>query len=119
MLPTFYSWSIEHIKRVFEAKSERDCLQALDDTFSQRLEFTFNGSPLPRIGLQKIVLAMLQTSGFCLNVDWLNAVEVPRDGSNRVSSYPCDPQTLPGSHLCFSALSRRTGCLEATTLSGT
>ncbi|RDX57076.1 hypothetical protein K466DRAFT_484322 [Polyporus arcularius HHB13444] len=83
MLSTFYSWSIEHIKNVFEAKSERDCLQALEDTFSQRLEFTFNGSPLPRVGLQKIVLGMLQTSGFCLNVDWLNAVEVPRDGSNR------------------------------------
>ncbi|KAH9902750.1 hypothetical protein C8Q73DRAFT_635136 [Cubamyces lactineus] len=83
MLPTFYAWSTEHIRRVFEAKSEHDCLKALDDTFSQRLEFTFNGSPLPRAGLQKIVLAMLQTSGFCLNVDWLNAVEVPRDGSNR------------------------------------
>ncbi|KAI0663913.1 hypothetical protein C8Q70DRAFT_386850 [Cubamyces menziesii] len=83
MLPTFYAWSTEHIRRVFEAKSENDCLKALDDTFSQRLEFTFNGSPLPREGLQKIVLAMLQASGFCLNVDWLNAVEVPRDGSNR------------------------------------
>ncbi|KAI9061074.1 hypothetical protein PYCCODRAFT_1427917 [Trametes coccinea BRFM310] len=83
MLPGFYAWSIEHIKKVFEAKSERECLQALEETFSQRLEFTFNGSPLPRVGLQKIVLAMLQTSGFCLNVDWLNAVEVPRDSSNR------------------------------------
>ncbi|OJT02254.1 hypothetical protein TRAPUB_7235 [Trametes pubescens] len=88
MLPTFYAWSIEHIKNVFEAKCERDALQALEDTFSHRLEFTFNGSPLPRVGLQKIVLAMLQTSGFCLNVDWLNAVEVPRDGSNRVSAPP-------------------------------
>ncbi|KAM5537151.1 hypothetical protein V8D89_009084 [Ganoderma adspersum] len=83
MLSTFYSWSIEHIKRVFEAKCESDCLQALDETFSQHLEFTFNGSPLTRGGLQKIVLAMLQSSGFCLNVDWRNAVEVPRDGSNR------------------------------------
>ena len=90
MLPTFYAWSTEHIRRVFEAKSENDCLKALDDTFSQRLEFTFNGSPLPREGLQKIVLAMLQASGFCLNVDWLNAVEVPRDGSNRVSALPCE-----------------------------
>ena len=86
MLSTFYSWSIEHIKSVFEAKCESDCLQALDETFSQHLEFTFNGSPLTRGGLQKIVLAMLQSSGFCLNVDWQNAVEVPRDGSNRVSS---------------------------------
>ncbi|OBZ72161.1 hypothetical protein A0H81_07631 [Grifola frondosa] len=83
MLSTFYAWSIEHIKRVFEAKTERDCLEALDDTFSQKLEFTFNGSPLPRMGLQKIVLAMLEGSGFCLNVDWQNAVEVPNDGYNR------------------------------------
>lgn len=86
MLPTFYSWSIEHIKSVFEAKSERDCLRALDETFSQRLEFTFNGAPLPRVGLQKIVLGMVQASGFGLNVDWLNAVEVPRDSANRVSA---------------------------------
>ncbi|KAI8980075.1 hypothetical protein BD414DRAFT_109261 [Trametes punicea] len=83
MLTSFYTWSCEHIKKVFEAKSERDCLQALEETFSERLEFTFNGSPLPRVGLQKIVLAMLQTSGFRLNVDWLNAVEVPQDDSNR------------------------------------
>ena len=87
MLPTFYSWSTEHIKRVFEAKSERDCLQALDDTFSQRLEFTFNGAPLPRVGLQKIVLGMLAQSGFGLDVDWRNAVEVPRDSANRVRSF--------------------------------
>ena len=85
MLPTFYSWSIEHIKSVFEAKSENDCLRALDNTFSDRLEFTFNGSPLPRVGLQKLVLSMVQSSNFCLNVDWLNAVEVPRDSANRVS----------------------------------
>ena len=55
MLSTFYAWSIEHIKRVFEAKSERDCLEALDATFSERLEFTFNGSPLPRVGLEQHV----------------------------------------------------------------
>ncbi|KAH9945017.1 uncharacterized protein BXZ73DRAFT_73246 [Epithele typhae] len=83
MLPTFSSWSMEHIKRVFEAKSELDCLHALDDTFSQRLEFTFNGAPLPRVGLQKLVLGMVQTAGFDLHVDWKNAVEVPRDGANR------------------------------------
>ena len=97
MLPTFYSWSIEHIKSVFEAKSERDCLRALDETFSQRLEFTFNGAPLPRVGLQKIVLGMVQASGFGLNVDWLNAVEVPRDSANRVSAlqWACDITAPP------------------------
>ena len=87
MLPTFYSWSIEHIKRVFEGKSEQACIQAIDDTFSERLEFTFNGSPLPRAALQKIVLSMAQQSDFNLTVEWLNAVEVPRDPANRVSLF--------------------------------
>ena len=96
MLPSFYSWSIEHIKRVFEGKSEQACIQAIDDTFSERLEFTFNGSPLPRVGLQKLVLSMVQSSNFCLNVDWLNAVEVPRDSANRVSAqWACDITALP------------------------
>ena len=87
MLPTIYEWSVEHIKNVFEAKSEDECIKALDDTFSQRLEFTFNGAPLPRVGLQKIVLGMLAQSGFGLDVGWRNAVEVPRDSANRVRSF--------------------------------
>lgn len=98
MLSTFYSWSIEHIKRVFEAKSENECLQALDETFSERLDFTFNGSQVRRIELQEIVLAMLQSSGFCLIVDWLHAVEVSRDDSNRVSS--CEWHTSRISEQC-------------------
>ena len=85
MLCTFRTWSIEHIKSVFEAKSERDCLQALNETFSEKLDFTFNGSQVPRVELRETVLEMLESSGFCLNVDWLNVVEVSMDGSNRVS----------------------------------
>ena len=87
MLSTLYSWSFEHTKRIFEAKSEHECLQALNETFSARLDFTFNGSQLCRVELQETVLAMLQSSGFCLNVDWLHAVEVSRDDYNRVSPH--------------------------------
>ncbi|EMD33958.1 hypothetical protein CERSUDRAFT_125705 [Gelatoporia subvermispora B] len=83
MLTSFYAWSVEHIKSVFEAKSEIDCLRALDETFSQRVEFTFNGTQLSRYSLQQVVLSMVQGSGFRLAVDWQNAVEVPKDPSNR------------------------------------
>ncbi|OCH93063.1 hypothetical protein OBBRIDRAFT_790656 [Obba rivulosa] len=83
MLSSFYAWSIEHIKGVFEAKSEIDCLRALDETFSQRVEFTFNGTSLSRYSLEQVILAMVRGSGFRLTVDWQNAVEVPRDSSNR------------------------------------
>ncbi|KZT01372.1 uncharacterized protein LAESUDRAFT_707458 [Laetiporus sulphureus 93-53] len=86
MLPTCYAWSKEHIKRVFEAKSAADCLRALDDTFSQKIELTLNGKPLPRSHLQTAILAMVESSGFRLTVEWLNAVEVPHDDSYRSGS---------------------------------
>ncbi|KAH9950009.1 hypothetical protein B0H21DRAFT_777039 [Amylocystis lapponica] len=73
----------EHIKRVFEAKTESECRRALDDTFSQRMEFTMNGTSLPRAGLLRTVLSMVENSGFRLTVEWQNAVEVPLDSSNR------------------------------------
>ncbi|CCL99313.1 uncharacterized protein FIBRA_01329 [Fibroporia radiculosa] len=83
MLSTFYTWSREHIQRVFEAKSSEDCRQALDDTFSQRIDLTLNGTTLPRTHLQKAIMAMVEDSGFRLAVEWHNAVEVPRDDCNR------------------------------------
>ncbi|KAL6301338.1 hypothetical protein BKA93DRAFT_738820 [Sparassis latifolia] len=83
MLSTIYAWSLDHIKRVFEAKTTLECLRALDETFSQHIEFTMNGMQLPRIGLQRTVLAMVEASGYRLAVDWQNAVEVPKDPSNR------------------------------------
>jgi len=80
---TIYDWSVEHIREVFEAKSEDECLRAIDDTFSQAIEATINGKALPRPELQKFILSMLKISGFRLGVQWQNAVEVPRDPSNR------------------------------------
>ena len=85
MYSSIYSWSIDHIKSVFEAKSEDDCLRAIDATFSHAIEVTVNGKSLSRMELQRFVLGMLGSSGYRLSVQWQNAVEVPRDESNRVS----------------------------------
>lgn len=84
MVSTIYEWSISHIKTVFEAKTEDACLRAIDDTFSHGIEATVNGKPLSRMELQRFVLSMVKLSGYRLNVQWQNAVEVPRDSSNRV-----------------------------------
>lgn len=113
MLSTFYAWSVEHIQRVFEAKTSAECLRAVDDTFSQKIELTLNGNSLPRIHLQRAILAMVESSGFQLTVHWQNAVEVPQDELNRVSS------VSPARDVILTAvLFRRTGCLEDTILSG-
>ena len=90
MLPTLYEWSISHIGSVFEAKSEDECLRAIDNTFSRGIEFIANGKQLNRTELQRFILSMVASSGFRLKVQWQNALEVPRDESNRVSGVlPC------------------------------
>lgn len=86
MFSSIYSWSIDHIKNVFEAKTEEDCIRAIDDTFSHAIEVTVNGKHLSRMELQRFVLSMVGSSGYRLNVQWQNAVEVPLDDSNRVSN---------------------------------
>lgn len=87
MLPTIYEWSVEHIRNVFEAKTEEECAKAIDDTFSQHIDFSTNGKQLNRSDLHRFVLSMVVSSGFRLKVQWQNALEVPRDDTNRVS-YP-------------------------------
>ncbi|PCH42043.1 hypothetical protein WOLCODRAFT_72813 [Wolfiporia cocos MD-104 SS10] len=86
MHSTFYTWSREHIQRVFEAKNEADCLRALNDTFSQKIELSLNGTSLPRTHLQTAIMAMVAGSGFRLSVEWQHANEVPRDPSNSPAS---------------------------------
>lgn len=86
MFPTIYEWSVAHIRDVFEAKSEDACRRALAETFAHDIEFTTNGRALAPHDLQRFVLAMVAGSGFRLQVHWQNALEVPRDESNRVSA---------------------------------
>ncbi|KIP11076.1 hypothetical protein PHLGIDRAFT_174473 [Phlebiopsis gigantea 11061_1 CR5-6] len=83
MFPTIYEWSVAHIRAVFEAKSEDACRRALAETFAPDVEFTTNGRALAPPDLQRFVLAMVVGSGFRLQVHWQNALEVPRDESNR------------------------------------
>ncbi|PSS36764.1 hypothetical protein PHLCEN_2v1395 [Hermanssonia centrifuga] len=83
MLPTLYDWSVEHIKNVFEAKSEDECLRAIHATFSQNIDFSTNGKQLCQLDLQRFILSMVSGSGFRLKVQWQNALEVPRDDTNR------------------------------------
>ena len=100
ILPTFYAWSKEHIRRVFEAKTPADCLQALNDTFSQDVELTLNGSPIPRTYLESAIMGMVEASEFRLSVEWLNAVEVPRDEFHRV----CTPVLQSQQHINLTAM---------------
>lgn len=86
MLPTIYQWSVEHIRRVFEAKSEDECRRAIHDTFSHDIDFITNGKQLTNLDLQRFILSMVAGSGYRLQVQWQNALEVPRDESNRVSA---------------------------------
>ncbi|KAI0342737.1 hypothetical protein BDW22DRAFT_1407307 [Trametopsis cervina] len=83
MLATLYEWSRQHVTDVFEAKSEDECEMAIDKTFSHDMEFIINGQQLSRAELRKFVLTMLVNSGFRLKLQWQDAVEVPRDPSNR------------------------------------
>lgn len=118
MLPTLYDWSVEHIRRVFEAKSEDECLRALDDTFARDGDFASNGRTLGRRDLQRFVLAMVSASGFRLKVQWMNALEVPTDDSNRVR--PCLPHpTLFPLFPPLTSKTHRTACSADTTSSTT
>lgn len=115
MHSTFYAWSQEHIKRVFEAKSARDCLRALDDTFSQTIDLSLNGQSLPRTHLQTAIMAMVESSGFRLSVEWFSGSECARDMSNRVRSHLAPKWEMRSDVV----LAHRTGPLKGTMSSAT
>lgn len=79
-------WSIQHIRDVFEARSDEQSLRAITATFSDNVSATVNGAPLSREGINQLVLAMRRGSAGGLRVQWQQAVEVPRNpATNRVS----------------------------------
>uniref|UniRef100_A0A0W0EUY7 Uncharacterized protein n=1 Tax=Moniliophthora roreri TaxID=221103 RepID=A0A0W0EUY7_MONRR len=86
-------WSIVHVRNIFEASSDEEALRAIMETFSPTVSATLNGSPLPREGIDKLVLAMRQGGrsdgvGNGLKVHWKHTVEVPINGStNRDGSF--------------------------------
>ena len=67
MLSTIYEWSVQHIKNVFEAKSEDECLRAMNETFAQDIDFTSNGKQLGHSELKRFVLGMVSSSAALLS----------------------------------------------------
>lgn len=84
MFSSFEDWSVEHIRSVFEAKSEDECRSAIENTFTSDIEFVANGAKLNLPQLTQFVLTMVTTSDFKLKVVWQSALETPRDALNRV-----------------------------------
>ncbi|KAK1222881.1 hypothetical protein PQX77_014303 [Marasmius sp. AFHP31] len=83
-------WSIAHIRRIFEAPNDSEAVRAISETFSPTVSATLNGSPIPREGIDKLVLTMRQGSigGNGLKVEWKHTVESPMDPStNRDGSF--------------------------------
>lgn len=69
---------------IFEAVTEEDALKAIAETFSDNVQATLNGLPLPRPIIDKAVLAMRPSPNGGLKVVWKEKTEAPKDCSNRV-----------------------------------
>ncbi|KAL0579294.1 hypothetical protein V5O48_002692 [Marasmius crinis-equi] len=96
-LSSLTEWSITHIRNIFEARTDAEALEAISETFSPTLSATLNGSPIPREGIDKLVLTMRQGSigGNGLKVQWKHTVESPQDPTtNRVSTLAYSPSPL-------------------------
>jgi hypothetical protein len=89
-LSSLSEWSVQHIRDIFEARTDEQSLRSIDATFSDSVNASINGGMLSREGINQLVLAMRKGSTGELKVHWQQAVEVPRDPStNRVGiPYP-------------------------------
>lgn len=98
-LSSLTNWSMQHIRDIFEAGSDDQCLKAVVDTFSENVVATINGSPITREDIKQLVLSMRKGSQG-LRVQWQQAVEVPKDpATNRVELL--FPQVYTSSHVCY------------------
>lgn len=89
MFLSLENWTVEHICSVFEARSEDDCRDAIENTFAHDIEFFMNGTKYGLPQLAQFVLAMVTTSDFKLKVEWKLALGIPQDELNQV----CNTQT--------------------------
>jgi hypothetical protein len=78
------AWSHEHIGAIFEAPTNSAALEAISSTFAPTVQATLNGQPLPREGIDQLVLKIREGAGRGLKVQWLAGVEAPSDGTHRV-----------------------------------
>jgi len=87
-LSSLSEWSVQHIRDIFEARTDEQSLRSIDATFSDSVNASINGGMLSREGINQLVLAMRKGSTGELKVHWQQAVEVPRDPStNRDGSF--------------------------------
>ena len=90
-------WSQQHIRAIFEAETDEGAVRAIQSTFADKVSASVNGAPLPREGIDALVLAMRNVCGGPVNangtngtstslqVQWKYGVDVPRDPfTNRV-----------------------------------
>ena len=86
-LSSLTDWSVQHIQDIFESISDEAALRAVENTFSDDLIATVNGTRINKQGIKQHVVALRQSSSRCgLNVYWQHAVEASRDPTtNRVS----------------------------------
>lgn len=78
-------WSYRHIRDVFEAPTLEESLHAISNTFAPNVEAYLNGSRLGYEGIIQLVTAMRGGSKKGLQVHWKQAMDVPRESTNRVS----------------------------------
>jgi len=86
-LSSLSSWSMQHIKDVFEAPKDADSSRAIDATFSPDIKAMLNGMQLNKDGIRQLVQAMRKASTTGLKVEWLSTVEVPKDPDNRNGAF--------------------------------
>jgi hypothetical protein len=103
-LSSLTEWSQSHIKRVFEAKSDSQCLEAINDTFTPSVKATLNGQSVSPADVKNFVLALRrageQNGGSGLRVHWKYALDVPDDPNTNRVRFPLFPNsTFLASHV--------------------
>jgi len=80
-------WSQEHIRDIFESRSDTEAMLAIEQTFATSLRATINGKDLAYEDLKQLVQAIRNSSSSrSLKVEWQKAIEFPADEQNRVSA---------------------------------
>ena len=86
-LSSLTQWSQEHVRAIFESSSNEECIQAVEETFSNDIKATINGKQVDRREIKQSVLSMRAESSGGLRVEWKHTVEVPQDTYNRVNFF--------------------------------
>ena len=78
-------WSQEHIRNIFESRSDTEAMLAIEQTFATSMRGKINGKDLAYKDVKHLVQAIRNTSSSrSLKIEWQKAVESPADEQNRV-----------------------------------